>query len=123
MRSPVSEALPANCAAERFLISNPPHHSALVVKPPHNTTTSAGRLCHRSLRPCDINMERVASLIGLPAASPYAKHALMIPANDATRIPRPKTNSPRPPGEAASSAIDRKSTRLNSSHLGISYAV
>src|SRR5688500_19849212 len=51
------------------------------------------------------------------------------PAAVGQTTPRPSVGSPpglrrrRRPAEAARSALDRKSTRLNSSHLVISYAV
>src|SRR5258705_9377540 len=54
------------------------------------------------------------------AASTMSEHAVLLEISLAGRMPRAATAVARPGGPVG---IDRKSTRLNSSHLGISYAV
>src|ERR1022692_1184619 len=65
------------------------HQMKFVVKPPTRTTTSTGRPCHKTGVPC----RSVICLMGSPAASPYAKQALMIPQKVATSRPRFRLNS------------------------------
>src|SRR5262245_62893210 len=68
-----------------------------------------------------------------PAAAPgsaAAHRVLSVPAGTRAPAPRPRVAAPATPrrrrassSAAPASLADRKSTRLNSSHLGISYAV
>src|SRR5438045_4625443 len=63
------------------------------------------------------DLERTAPP-GTPRPQPFARRK---PARRCGAAPPPAAGLPR--GAAAGSPRDRKSTRLNSSHLGISYAV
>src|ERR1022692_4012671 len=65
------------------------HQMKFVVKPPTRTTTSTGRPCHKT----GVPWRSVICLMGSPAASPYAKQALMIPQKVATSRPRFRLNS------------------------------
>src|SRR6266513_5626229 len=49
--------------------------------------------------------------------------ALPIGTPTVERMPFSRANSPASPATSVQSSIDRKSTRLNSSHVSISYAV
>src|ERR1039458_3409680 len=58
-----------------------------------------------------------------PAANPAAPAAPVSPATVTVTTPAANPAAPAAPVSPSSENVDRKSTRLNSSHLGISYAV
>src|SRR5258705_5390142 len=97
-----------------------------MIRPPPRSTLFPSTTLFRSLLLLAAGRFIAPLLEGGAAQAPHAASALRLAAYTLATLVLFVTAFAffgRPRGRAASVGVDRKSTRLNSSHLGISYAV
>src|SRR3712207_8358608 len=86
----------------------------MIRRPPRSTLFPYTTLFRSELRPESLAEEGLVAALGKQAAALRARHGIAVDAalGDEPAVPLP-----------VKEALDRKSTRLNSSHANISYAV